>query len=217
MAAIRCVEQVLRHSSGVHEFTDDPECVFRIALRAAKRPLTLGDRTLVRHGDTIAELHLWNEQLPQIPRCGAGIAWGATTERRVRRSFSLLAAYLAVHHDIVAVRGEAAFGCQMERHQSLRLARRFGFEFIESDTTRLRRLHHACEDVLIWGLTWAFNPFGLAGKAFQRERYCLWASRAGFSRRWDRGPSPDSDRPTPAANHNSPFTWTRRPVRSRSF
>lgn len=189
-AAIRCLEQGLRYSAGVHEFTDDGECVFRIALRAAKSNLMLGDGTLVRRGDTIAELHLWNEQLPQIPRCGAGIAWGATTERRVRRSFSLLAAYLVVHQDVVAVRGEAAFGCQMERQHSMRLAQRFGFELIESDMTRLRRLHHSCEDILLWGLTWVFNPFGLTGKAFQRERYCLWSSRAGFSRRWGTGRLP---------------------------
>ena len=65
-----------------------------------------------RSGDAIIELHLWNEQLPMIPRKGANIACGALVDKRVRRSLTLLAAHLVAYPDVVALHGEAAFGCQ---------------------------------------------------------------------------------------------------------
>lgn len=178
------MESLLRRAYRVHEFTDDGECIFRVAVRAAPGDLTLGDGALIRRGDAILELHLWNEQLPQIPEHGADIAWGAMTDRRARHSFGLLAAHLTAHQHVVAVRGEVAFGCKMDHRQCIRFARRFGFEIVGSQTTRMRRLRYSLDNFLLLSLTWVFNPHGLKGKPLHRERYCIWASRASISRLW---------------------------------
>jgi hypothetical protein len=183
-AAIRGTELLLRRVYGVREFTDDGDCIFRIAVRAAPDDLTLADGARVRRGDAILELHLWNEQLPQIPEQGAGIAWGAMTDRRARHSFGLLADHLAANPHLVAVRGEVAFGCKMDQRQCIRFARRFGFEIIASEATRLRQMRYRLDNFWFLSMTWVFNPHGLKGKPLHRERYCIWASRATIGRLW---------------------------------
>src|SRR5690348_9606871 len=88
--SIQALDRMLRRCHGVHEYTDDPECMIRIAWRTARHDILLRDGTIVRSGDAIVELHLWNQQLPPIPPPGPGIAWGAAADRQVRRSLTLL-------------------------------------------------------------------------------------------------------------------------------
>src|SRR5271163_1808283 len=104
--AIQALDRVLRRWYGVYEFTDDRECIIRIALRAAGRDIPLRHGILVRSSDAVVELHLWNEQLPLISHNGVDMTWGAVVDRHVRRSLNLLAAHLAAHPNIVAVHGE---------------------------------------------------------------------------------------------------------------
>src|SRR5216683_24095 len=90
--AIDAVDRLLRRCHGVHEYTDDSECILRIAWRAARSDILLQHGMLVRSGDATVELHLWNERLPLISHDGVGMAWGAVVDRQVRRSLTLLAA-----------------------------------------------------------------------------------------------------------------------------
>jgi hypothetical protein len=182
--AIQALEGLLRRCYGVHEYTDDGDCVFRIALRTAQRDVILQDGVRIRRGDTIAELHLWNEQVPPMPRDGPNMAWGALVDGRVRRSLTLLADHLAAHPHVVAVHGEAAFGCQMGQRQAVRLVRRFGFDIVDSAPRMRTRIRHFCDDFLFWGLTWTFNPSALKGKPFHRTRYYAWISCATLNKRW---------------------------------
>lgn len=182
--AIRGIERLLRRRYGVHEYTNDPACIFRIALRIADKELKLQDGTLVRSGDAVVELHLWNEQLPTIARDGATIAWGASVDRRIRRSLALLAARLANQPSVVAVHGEAAFGCHMGDRQARRFAARYGFEIIDDSVLLRGQLRHFCDDFLFWGLTRTFNPNGLRGKPFHRNRHHIWMSRSELDTRW---------------------------------
>jgi hypothetical protein len=182
--AIQALDRLLRRCHGVHEFTDDRECIIRIARGRARRDVSLRHGILVRPGDAIVELHLWNEQLPPISRDGADMAWGAVVDRQVRRSLSLLAAYLAAYPDIAAVHGEVAFGCQMGQPQRARLAGRYGFEIVAGRPRLRRRVRHLCDDFVFWGLTRTFNPHGLKGKPFHRARHDIWMSRAELDRRW---------------------------------
>jgi hypothetical protein len=183
--AIRSFDRLLRRWHGVHEYTGDAECIFRIAFRTARNNVMLRDATIIRSGDAIIELHLWNEHLPRIHRTGADIAWGASVDRRARRSFRLLAAYLAAYPNIVGVYGEAAFGCQMGRRQREQFAKRYGFEIVDGGTTLRSRARHWGDDFLFWGLTKAFNPRSLQGKQFHRPRHELWISRAELNKRWN--------------------------------
>ena len=182
--AIRGFERFLRRCYGVHEYTDDPKCIFRIALRTAQSDTMLPDGTLIRAGDAIVELHLWNEQLPLIPREGANIAWGGLVDRHVRRSLTLLAVHLVAYPDVVALHGEAAFGCQMGHRQRVRFAGRYGFVLVDGRLLLRSRVRHFCDNFLFLGLTWIFNPYGLKGKPFHRTRYSVWMSRTELNKRW---------------------------------
>jgi hypothetical protein len=182
--AIQALDRVLRRCYGVHEFTDDPGCIFRIALRTARTDIVLQRGMFVRSGDAVAELHLWNEQLPMVPPEGPNMAWGALVDRQIRRSLALLAAYLATHPNVVAVHGEAAFGCQMGQQQRSRFARRYGFEITTGVPGLRGRMRHFCDDFLFWGLTQTFNPHGLKGKPIHRDRFNIWISCAELHQRW---------------------------------
>jgi YkoP domain len=182
--AIQALDRVLRRYYGVREFTDDPECIFRIALRTAQSDIVLHPGILVRSGEAVAELHLWNEQLPMVPPERANMAWGALVDRQIRRSLTLLAAYLATQPKVVAVHGEAAFGCQMGQQQRSRFARRYGFEIIAGVPGLRGRVRHFCDDFLFWGLTQTFNPHGLKGKPIHRARYNIWISCAELHQRY---------------------------------
>jgi hypothetical protein len=168
----------------VHEYSDDIQCIFRIAMRSAQSDILLQPGILVRSGDTIVELHLWNEQLPLVPPDGANMAWGALVDRQIRRSLTLLAAHLVAYPNVVAVHGEAAFGCQMGQQQRSRFAGRYGFEIVTGAPRLRSRVRHFCDDFLFWGLTQTFNPFGLNGKPLHRARYDIWMSRTELHQRW---------------------------------
>jgi hypothetical protein len=205
--AIQALDRLLRRCYGVHEYTDDKECIFRIALRTVRSDVALQPGMLVRSGDTIAELHLWNEQLPLVPPEGANMAWGALVDRQIRRSLTLLAAHLVAHPNVVAVHGEAAFGCQMGQQQRNRFARRYGFEIV-TGVPRLRsRVRHFCDDFLFWGLTQTFNPHGLKGKPVHRARHDIWMSRTELHQRWST--TAPGDRATAENQSLSPVAGSR--------
>ena len=182
--AIQALDRLLRRCYGVHEYSDDIQCIFRIAMRSAQSDILLQPGILVRSGDTIVELHLWNEQLPLVPPDGANMAWGALVDRQIRHSLSLLAAHLVAYPNVVAVHGEAAFGCQMGQQQRSRFAGRYGFEIVTGAPRLRSRVRHFCDDFLFWGLTQTFNPFGLNGKPLHRARYDIWMSRTELHQRW---------------------------------
>jgi hypothetical protein len=156
--AIQALDRLLRRCYGVHEYSDDVQCIFRIALRTAKSDIVLQPGMLVRAGDAIVELHLWNEQLPLTPPDGANMAWGALADRHIRRSLTLLATHLVAYPNVVALHGEAAFGCQMGQKQRGRFARRYGCDLVDGAPALRRRVRHLCDDFLFVGLTWTFNP-----------------------------------------------------------
>lgn len=182
--AIRGFDRLLRRCYCVHEYTDDTECIFRIALRTAQSNMILQDGTLIRPGDAIVELHLWNEQLPLIPHDGPNMAWGALVDRQIRHSLTLLTTHLVAYPNVVAVHGEAAFGCRMGQQQSGRFAKRYGFEIIDPAPRLRSRVRHFCDDFLFFGLTRTFNPNGMKGKPIHRTRYNIWMSRTELDQRW---------------------------------
>jgi hypothetical protein len=183
-AAIQALDRLLRRCHRVHEYSDDIQCIFRIAFRRAQSDIMLHPGRLIRSGDTIVELHLWNEHLPLVPPDGANMAWGALVDRQIRHSLGLLAARLVAYPNVVAVHGEAAFGCQMGQQQRSRFAGRYGFEIVTGAPRLSRRVRHFCDDFLFWGLTQTFNPHGLKGKPIHRARYDIWMSRSELHERW---------------------------------
>jgi len=181
--AVRGVDALLRYRYGIQEFTDDDTCILRYSTALAGREVRLSDGTLVHAGDSVLELHFWNEHLPVMPSEGPSAIWANLMKRRIRQSLATVAARLDDDRNldaIVALHGSPTFASRLGAVQMARTAHRFSFDLIAPDgQPELReRIHLLFDSMLLWGLTWTFNPAGLRSKGLLRHRYQLWISRA---------------------------------------
>jgi hypothetical protein len=69
-SSVGWVDALLRSCDGVYEFTDDLQCVLRVALGKASLPVTLADGTHISLSDPIGVVHFWKEQLPRFTARG---------------------------------------------------------------------------------------------------------------------------------------------------
>src|SRR6185437_7027005 len=93
-ACVRWLDRALRQYLGVIEFCDQPPCVLRVSPARAGLALTLPDGTRISPGDSLLELHLWNERLPRADTmCTLGR--GGSLRTRLDWSLDALARYLA--------------------------------------------------------------------------------------------------------------------------
>lgn len=181
--AVSRLDRWLRQRQNIFEFTADPGCLLRIAVISSREEVTLADGTQIHPGDPIVELHLWNEHIPPFPKQGLDLAWGLLAHERLRRSMAALAVYLEREDrlaDVKACRGETVFVLRGGRQGLSRVLQRYGFELPERDPPRSlsRRIHDMLENLLLWGMVWAFNPAGLQKTKLVRERHPVWISRS---------------------------------------
>src|SRR5712671_6695225 len=94
------IDAALRRWNSVVEFTSDPTCILRIRVGRLERPLVLADGTRGRAGERFIDLHLWNEQIPAMPKEGASIAWAREMNLCFQHSLRQLARYLASRPDL---------------------------------------------------------------------------------------------------------------------
>jgi hypothetical protein len=181
---VRAIDLALQRYYHVFEFTDDSACILRVARSLSARDIELSDGTRIARGEPVLELHLWNEQLPALPRDGApSLTWGIEMTKRARHSLRLLAAYLArapQFDHIRALHGEAGF-LELDQFPEMRvLAERLGFDFVPGDAPGWRVWKYAFwQNLFSWWLMWTFNPASLRGKHFdEMARSELWMSRA---------------------------------------
>ena len=180
LALVGSVDAMLRSLHGIHEFTDDPDCVLRIAFTRARNPVALLDGTHIDGGEPIGALHLWNEHLPRYSERGPDVAWACEIRRRVLHSMRLLAAYIEREPGWASVRAFSAATTLSNRlgdAQIRRLAARHGFEQIEPPPSFIGRLHALGDCLNTWALTRAFNPAALSRQPFLRGRNELWIAR----------------------------------------
>lgn len=191
--AIRRLDAYLRKRDGIFEFTDDSRCVLRVHLAAAESDICFSDGTMIRRGDPVGVLHLWNEHLATIPDDGPDLRWGSTLRRSLLRSFEALAHAAERDPRLARARafgGNAVFVSRNGAPQIARMARRYGLEWITDRPapTLGRRIHDFFENFLILGLQWAYNPRGVKGKGFVREREPLWMTRQTLLERYAQAP-----------------------------
>jgi hypothetical protein len=187
MALVGFVDRLLRFCHGIHEFTDDPDCVLRIAYRHARGPLMLCDGTQIDAAQPIGALHLWNEHLPRYSERGPDIDWACEMRRRVLRSMQLLAAYIErepAWHQVRGFCAETTLSNRLGDAQIRRLAGRYGFERVEPQASISRQLHAIGDCFNTWALTRAFNPAALPRQPFLRGRHELWISRSNLLDRY---------------------------------
>lgn len=197
-------DAMLRSYYGIYEFTDDPRCVFRVALEEARAPALLSDGTRIRVGEVIGTLHFWNEHLPRYSLDGPDLAWACVMRDHLVHSLRALAGYIdsaPIWREVRALRGDAVLSSRLGAPQIRRVAQRYGFERIPMDPTLFRRLHDLGENFILWGLTRAFNPAALTRQPFLREHHDLWITRATLQRRYGAPPAPVPEAEAAALPH----------------
>ena len=196
------LDGVLRRWQSVIEYTHDPTCILRIKFGRLDQDVVLSDGTTGHAGERFIDLHLWNEQVPAMPKEGASIAWAREMSLCFQHSLRQLARYLATRpdlDDISLVRCTMEFAGQERNDQMVRLIGRYGFEFVAPTTTvtmgeRARRL---VENIFISLIVLARNQAALRRDTLRRGRTRVFMSRKMLEQRYGRGADSIDLRPRP--------------------
>jgi hypothetical protein len=186
---IFALDSRLRDRHSVFEYTSHPLCILRAQLARLDRDVCLSDGTRGHQGEGIVELHLWNEQVPQMPKEGASIGWARKMHAAMIVSMRELACFLAQRPEldqVLLLRAQTAFGSRRRSLQSARIMHGYGFEPVAgaAPATMTQRAHRAAENVLITLIALAQNPHSLRGDTFRRDRTRLYMSRRDLDRRY---------------------------------
>ncbi|HAL61891.1 MAG TPA: hypothetical protein DCP08_05720 [Chloroflexi bacterium] len=182
-SVIRRFDWFLRRLYGIHEFTPEEDCIFRLAFGKSDRELTLSDGTKILKGETIGEFHFWNERIPPMPEDGPDLAWGLQFHRLMRRSLAELVRYIESAPEwkgVKAFKGESAVDAQDGLKQAAELIGRLGFDLLPvgRSISRLKSFFEFWENIYLWSLIWTFNPASLKGKRLLGLQRCqIWISR----------------------------------------
>ncbi len=147
------IDWLLRRWYSVYEFSRTDDDLPRISVRVAKASLTLSDGTRVMTGDTIIDLHMWNERVPTLGALGPSLVWASRAKPRIERSLIGLAQHLDQRDDLVrrvALRAVAIFVGGRAAGKVTRIAARYGL--MPPLEARRADLGHG---LLAFGLAWA--------------------------------------------------------------
>lgn len=177
---IRAIDWVLRKFYRVTPFSDEPECILRIAREPSKWYASLSDGVEVRPGDPIISLHLWNERVLEFLQPHETLGWTRYLMRRFLTSLPMLDDYLnrqSWGQDIVALRGEFGFLVRLEEAEPI--LNRLGLDVVTLDRPGGRFwLRGFWDNLYSYLLMWTFNPKSLQGKSVPKlVRGEVWISR----------------------------------------
>jgi hypothetical protein len=186
------IDRALRRWQSVVEFTGDPSCILRIRIGRLDGDLALADGTSGRVGDRFVDLHLWNEQVPAMPREGASIAWARQMHVCFQQSLAQLARYLAERrdlNDVRVVRCTLMFAGPERDGQMARLLARYGFELVPAHNPMGLREHarRFGENILISLIVLARNAAALRRDTLRRGRTRMFMSRRALEQRYAGG------------------------------
>ncbi len=194
--AVFSLDRHLQRRGGVFPYTSDKDCIFRISLQILGGAVTLENRVVLPAGSPVAELHLWNEQLPLMAKGVTPLQWGIKMSRALAHSLRLLSDYFATRADcdcIRAVRAGMAFGTNEQTAQLLRICGRFGFVQCQDGASyETGPMHRLGENILISMMVLARNPGALRLSSLRRGRVCVFLTRDELDRRF--GPQAPSAR-----------------------
>ena len=92
-AFVRSLDRYVRKKLDIFEYSTDDGCIFRVRTSRAARDLELPAQTIAT-GDSVLELHFWNEHLPPVPEAGHDMRWAVGSRRVLISSCRMLAARL---------------------------------------------------------------------------------------------------------------------------
>jgi len=136
----------------------------------------------IESGALVADLHLWNEHIPPMPKGGPDLVWARQVSTQVRRSLDELARNFASTPELKeaqACRARTNFLGHGRSSESLsRVIKRFGFEEVDEGSPAMpTRIHDLFENVLIAALVWTHNPEALRSDKCIRQRRPVWMPR----------------------------------------
>src|SRR5690348_8285124 len=183
------IDDELRRRNGVIEYSNDPQCVFRMQPKTAGRDVMLADGTVVHRGDKLVLIHLWNEQVPEIPVGGPTILWGRKMGRMMGRSFRYLSEFLAdnpAYDCAVAIQAELALATSSQTAQLVRIMQHFGFEIVPEPRgiSWKEQMHRWGENILGLLLVLAVNPVSARISILWRVRSTVIISRKALDQRY---------------------------------
>ncbi len=152
----------------------------------------LADGTCGRAGDRFIDLHLWNEQIPAMPKEGASIAWARQMHVCFQQSLRQLARYLAGRSDLedaCLVRCTLMFAGPERDSQMIRVLGRYGFEPVPGDSppTLGERARRFGENILTSLIVLTRNSASLRRDTLRRGRTRMFMSRRTLEQRYGSG------------------------------
>jgi hypothetical protein len=186
-AAVFALDRRLCRRNGVYEFTDDPQCLFRIQCLRLESAVALADGTRVPAGGRVLALHLWNAHVPPMEPCGPTLAWACRTERALRHSLRQLAGYLASQADlgdIEAICADMRVNGAAQPRQLSRVLGRYGFEAVPGEIDRRGVWHRIGDAIFIAMLVSVTHPPALRNATLRLGNMRLWLSRSVLEQRY---------------------------------
>lgn len=183
---IRKLDDGIRKSIRVYEFTRETDCLLRLQVSRAPHTLRLPDGA-VEAGEPVLMIHLWNERLPPIPPGGLDLAWARRILRLFSHSLCLAAIYLRDTprlNEIRAVGGVTILLTSGSHRTGIRFMQEMGFTIFPYSSP-LGRFGEFWENFYSWLIIWTFNPGRLQDRSlFGLRRSEMWMSREAFLERY---------------------------------
>jgi hypothetical protein len=173
---IFALDSLLRRREGVFEYSQRPDCILRVQLSRLSSDVLLSDGTFGHAGDRVIDLHLWNEQIPVIPRAGYSLAWGCRFNRSLAKSLRGLAQCLTSRPQLSDINIIRAVTNLDLLH---RIAARHGFEVIcdPLNPSPWEHVHWFGQNILSGLLTLACHCGRTRPPRFSRSRQVIYLSR----------------------------------------
>lgn len=170
----------------VYAFTDDAECILR--LRQSKSDIVVdlsGGR--LNPGDMVAEIHLWNEHMPEVTPGQDSLSWGSRALRMFIHSLKLVAIQLREDPrlaEVKAIRGEMIFLGRQDNPARASQMERLGFTVIPH-RCKLGAFGEFWENFYSWWVMWAYNPVSTKTRSLTANRRMeMWIDRKSFLERY---------------------------------
>ena len=189
--AIYGLDFILRKSCGIKPYVSDPDCIFRLSFWKAPRRIKITEGLEVEKGETVGELHLWNERIPRMPPEGPDLKWGYEVARKLRYSLGLLARTiedgLLEVGEVRVFGGEIALPKDKAKQVEMILAHLGLILNSEKPAGFWKRFALFWQNLYSMALIWAYNPVSLRKKSlFRLRRYRIWVSKGELLRRYGR-------------------------------
>jgi hypothetical protein len=189
-ALVSIIDKTLRARLEIFEYSNCPQCIFRVQLLVTANEIALSDGTRLSAGSRLINLHLWNEHVAPFPVRGPTLGWARRMSHDLEVSLEELASFVAnspALEDVAAIAAMMAFGSTEQTQLIAHLAERYGFvRSLDTSPSHsiAQRLHQVGEDILISMIVISHNPAAFRTSRFRRDRVPVYLHRAELMRRF---------------------------------